>query len=105
DPTESISIHNFARTLQLDPNDFMHYRVVNIVMRGLLYRLFSPNELAFVLPILAFALATHAVTVVVAGELLGARAAALTSILFLATPYETLASTANVPDYFPAFFG
>jgi len=105
DASESISIHNFARTLHLDPNDFMHYRVVNIVMRGLLYRLFSPNELAFILPILVFALATHAVTLVLAGELLGARAAALTSILFLVTPYETLASTANVPDYFHAFFG
>jgi 4-amino-4-deoxy-L-arabinose transferase-like glycosyltransferase len=105
DPSESISIHNFARDLRLDPRDFMDYRVVNIIMRGLLYRLFSPNELAFVLPILAFALGTHAVTLVLAGELLGPRAAALTSIVFLVTPYETLASTANVPDYFHAFFG
>jgi 4-amino-4-deoxy-L-arabinose transferase-like glycosyltransferase len=105
DPNESISIENFARTLRLNPVDFMHYRVVNIVLRGLFYRIFSVNELAFVLPVLAFALGTHAMSLVLARDLLGPRFACFTSVLFLVTPYETLASTANVPDYFHAFFG
>jgi 4-amino-4-deoxy-L-arabinose transferase-like glycosyltransferase len=105
DPSESVSIANFARTLRLDPNDFMHYRVVNVVLRGLLYRAFPGSELAFVLPVLAFALATQAVTTVLARDLRGARAACFTSALFVVTPYETLVATANVPDYFHAFFG
>jgi len=104
DPNESQAIAGFANSLRLDPNNFMHYRVVNIVIRGVAYRLFSQSELAFVVPILVAALATHAMSIVLARELLGARAAFLISLLFLVTPYETLSSTANVPDYFLAFF-
>lgn len=105
DPNESIAVQNFARTLHLEPSNFMHYRVVNILLRGMLYRMFPGSELAFILPVLGFALATHAVTMAFARDLLGSRGAFLTSLLFLTTPYETLASTANVPDYFHAFFG
>ena len=105
DPNESLALINFAHTLRLDPANFMHYRVVNVVIRGVLYRLFGGHELAFILPVLAFALGTHAVTMTFARDILGARAAFLTSLLFLTTPYETLASTANIPDYFHAFFG
>jgi len=105
DPNESLSLIEFAERLRLNPADFMHYRLINVVLRGLLYRVFSANELAFVLPILAFALGTHAMSIVLARDLLGARGAFLTSLLFLVTPYETLASTANVPDYIHAFFG
>ena len=105
DPGESLSLIAFAQHLRLNPGDSMHYRVINVVLRGLLYRVFSINELAFVLPILAFALGTHALSIFLARDLLGARGAFLTSLLFLVTPYETLASTANVPDYINAFFG
>jgi 4-amino-4-deoxy-L-arabinose transferase-like glycosyltransferase len=105
DPSEAVSIASFARTLRLDPHDFMHYRVVNVVVRGLLWRAFPGSELAFVLPVLGAALATHAVTVVIARDLSGARAACFTSALALVTPYETLVATANVPDWFHAFFG
>ena len=105
DPGESFALMDFAQHLRLNPANFMHYRVINVVLRGLLYRAFSVNELAFVLPILAFALGTHAMAIVLARDLLGARGAFLTSLLFLVTPYETLASTANVPDYIHAFFG
>jgi dolichyl-phosphate-mannose-protein mannosyltransferase len=105
DPNESISLIHFAQRLRLDPTDFLHYRLVNIVVRGLCYRWFGVSEAAMILPVLGAALATHGMGVLLAGELLGARAAFLASLLFLVTPYETLASTANVPDYFHAFFG
>src|SRR5262249_50103997 len=48
DPNESQAIAGFANSLRLDPNNFMHYRVVVIVIRGVAYRLFSQSELAFV---------------------------------------------------------
>lgn len=105
DPNESFSLMWFAERLRLNPDDFLHYRVVNIVIRGLCYRWFGIGELPFILPVLAAALATHAAGLLLADELMGARAAFLTSLLFLVTPYETLASTANAPDYFHAFFG
>jgi hypothetical protein len=105
DSNESIAVDTFARTLRLYPGDFMDYRVMNIVPRGLVYRFFGTSELAFILPILVMALGTHAASIVFARELLGARAAFFTSVAFLVTPYETLASTANVPDYVLAFFG
>ena len=56
DPIESLSLIGFAQDLRLNPADSLHYRVINVVLRGLLYRVFSVNELAFILPILAFAL-------------------------------------------------
>src|SRR5437016_6445014 len=105
DPNESFAVIGFAERLRLNPGNFMHYRVINVVLRGLVYRVFSVNDLAFTLPILAFALGTHAMSIVLARDLLGTRGAFLTSLLFLVTPYETLASTANVPDYINAFFG
>src|SRR5262249_6074173 len=105
DSNESIAVDIFARTLRLDPGNFMDYRVMNIVPRGLVYRFFGPSELAFILPILVMALGTHGASIVFARELLGTRAAFFTSVAFLVTPYETLASTANVPDYALAFFG
>jgi len=105
DSNESTAVGNFARTLRLYPWDFMDYRVMDIVPRGLVYRFFGPSELAFILPILVMALGTHGASIVFARELLGTRAAFFTSVAFLVTPYETLASTANVPDYALAFFG
>jgi hypothetical protein len=105
DPNESLSLAYFAEHLRLNPDDFLHYRVLNVVVRGLSYRWFGVTEAAFILPILAAALGTHAMGTLLAGELLGARGAFLASVLFLATPYETLASTANVPDYFHACSG
>jgi hypothetical protein len=105
DPNESASLMYFARHLRLNGDDFLHYRVVNVVVRGLCYRWFGVGEASLILPVLAAALATQGAGTLLAGELLGARGAFLASLLFLVTPYETLASTANVPDYFHAFFG
>jgi len=104
DGNESLSLIYFAERLRLNPQDFLHYRLVNMLIRGLAYRFFSVSEMSFILPILVFALGTHAVSLLLARDLFGSRAAFLTSLLFLVTPYETLASTANVPDYFHALF-
>lgn len=62
------------------------------------------NEAVFILPVFIFALATHALSIVIGRRLGGDVFALITSLLFFCSPFETLASTSNVPDYFHAFF-
>ena len=45
DPGESLSLIDFAHHLRFNPGNFMHYRVINVILRGLLYRVFSVSEL------------------------------------------------------------
>ena len=70
----------------------------------LAFRILPVNDFSFVLPTFAFALGTHAASLFLARDLLGARGALLTSAFFLTSPYETLTATAFAPDYIVAFW-
>src|SRR5205823_1887416 len=45
DRNESFSLIDFAHHLRFNPGNFMYYRVINVILRGLLYRVFSVSEL------------------------------------------------------------
>lgn len=105
DHNETATLINFADNGRLDMRDFAHYRIVNVLLRGGLFMLFNPNEWALIAPIFVTALLLQIVTIIFANDLFGSRGALFTAILIAVTPYEALASTMNVPDYFHGLFG
>ena len=89
---------------RLNPETAHHYRVGIHLPRVLSFKLFGFTELALILPVFLFAMLTYAASVLAAKDIFGKRGAFITSLLFLTTPFETLASTGNIHDYTNGFF-
>lgn len=106
DANELISL-NWYMQHGLNLQDFMHYRFASMLSRSFAISLFPDEwrEFAFILPVYLAAIGTHAATLFFAREVFGTRIAALTSLLFLVSPFETLCATANIPDYIHSCFG
>ena len=79
-------------------------RLGTIVPQMIVFHFMAPSDVSFVLPTFAFALGTHAVSLFLARDLIGARGALLTSAFFLTSPFETLTATAFAPDYIVSFW-
>ena len=88
----------------LNPQISHCYRVMHVLPRSLFYWIMGESTFAFAMPILFFALGTHAMSILLARDTFGNRGAFLTSLLFLSSPYETMCSTMGVPDYIIACF-
>lgn len=81
------------------------YRVAVMLPVVLGSKLLGVNEFSFVLPVFLYALGSHLIAIYFSRDALGERAAFLCSLIFLVTPFETLASTAFCPDYGVGFYG
>jgi hypothetical protein len=95
---------NVVESGRLDFHDHHTDRPLMLLPQVLAFWLLPVGDFSFVLPILVFALATQIVTMGFVRELLGEGAAAAVSLLFLATPFETLVATSFVPDCILGFY-
>lgn len=92
------------QTGSLDFADFRTNRLMLLIPQVLAFLALPVNDFSFVLPILVFALGTHALCLLFVREFAGERAAFFTSLLFLTSPYESLASTTFSMDYVLTFY-
>jgi hypothetical protein len=88
----------------LDFEDFRTNRLLLVLIQVTTFLLLPVDDFSFVLPIFVFAIGAHALSVHFARALLGERAALVVSLLWLTSPYESLASTAFCLDYLLTFF-
>jgi hypothetical protein len=104
---DHIFAHTPLRVLEtggLDFADFRTNRLLLVVPQVLAFLMLPVNDFSFVLPVLVYAFGTHAMSVLLVRDVMGARAALFTSLLFLASPFESLASTSFALDYGVAFY-
>lgn len=104
DSNELAALIAFTNIGGLNPKDFAHYRIFNVLLRGSLLKTFGFNEYIFIAPIFVFSLLLHALSIFTARMLAGSLFALFVSLMFFCSPYETLAATSNIPDYFHSFF-
>ncbi len=104
DPNFATTALTVVETGRLDFRDHHTNRVLMLMPQVLTFWLLPVGDFSFVLPILVFAVGTHLLTVLLVRDLLGVPAAAVASLLVLATPFETLIATAFVPDAILGFY-
>ena len=91
-------------TGRLDFTDFRTNPLLMVIPQVLAFLLLPVDDFSFVLPVFLYALGTHVMSVLLVRDVMGARAALFTSLLFLASPFESLASTSFSLDYGLAFY-
>jgi len=104
---DHIFVHTPLRVLEtgtFDFTDFRTNRLLVVVPQVLSFLVLPVNDVSFVLPILLYALGTQVASVLLVRDVMGGRAALFTALLFLASPFESLASTSFSLDYGLAFY-
>ncbi len=104
---DHIFAHTPLRVLETGTLDFLDFRTNRLLLvlpQVLSFLLLPVNDFSFVLPVLVYALGTHVMSVLLVRDVMGERAGLFTSLLFLASPFESLASTSFALDYGLAFY-